>query len=106
VDGFFAGSKNPLTTQFIQDYTKYFHSAPGTIEVQAFDAGSILRKVIGENHPENRVKLRDQLLSQGKYTGISGEFVFTPEGVKRGAHLLTVKGNAIAEIAPSAEAQN
>lgn len=104
VDGFFSSSQNPKTIQFVQDYMKAFHSIPGTIEVQAYDAGKILMTALGEGRATNRAKLRDQLLSQEQFSGISGEFRFSPDGVKRGAHLLTVKGNSIVEI-PSSQAQ-
>jgi len=45
-------------------------------------------------------------LSQEKFAGISGDFLFTPGGVQRGAHLLTVKGNSIVEISSEERAQN
>jgi ABC-type branched-subunit amino acid transport system substrate-binding protein len=106
VDSFFAGSKSPKTIEFMQNYTKYFQSSPGTIEVQAYDAGKILMAAIGEGQPQTRAKLRDQLLSQEKFAGISGDFLFTPEGVQRGAHLLTVKGNNIVEISGEESARN
>jgi ABC-type branched-subunit amino acid transport system substrate-binding protein len=106
VDGFFASSQNPKTTEFLQNYTKHFQTMPGTIEVQAYDAGKILMAAIGEGRPKTRAKLRDQLLSQEKFAGISGDFLFTPGGVQRGAHLLTVKGNSIVEISSEESAQN
>ena len=98
VDGFLASSQSPKTMQFVQDYMKYFHSIPGTIEVQAYDAANILLDTLADGKPSGRGKLREQLLSREKFAGISGEFRFTPAGVERGAHLLTVKGNSIVEI--------
>jgi branched-chain amino acid transport system substrate-binding protein len=104
VDGFFASSRSPKTIQFVQDYMKAFQSIPGTIEVQAYDAGRILMTALNDGRASNRAKLRDQLLSQEQFSGISGEFRFSRDGVKRGAHLLTVKGNSIVEI-PSSQSQ-
>jgi len=104
VDGFFASSRSPKTIQFVQDYMKAFQTIPGTIEVQAYDAGKILMTALNDGRATNRAKLRDQLLSQEQFSGISGEFRFSKEGVKRGAHLLTVKGNSIVEI-PRSQAQ-
>ena len=98
VDGFFAGSHSPASVRFVQDYTKYFHSVPGTIEVQAYDAAKILMEALGTGVPVNRAKLRDQLLATEKFSGISGDYRFTEAGVRRTAHLLTVKGNTITEI--------
>lgn len=100
VDGFFAGSPNPKTAQFAQEYSNYFNAVPGTIEVQAYDAASILIEALKAGTPGTRGKLRDQLLSTSKFSGISGDYRFTEEGVRRTAHLLTVKGNGITEISP------
>lgn len=98
VDGFFQSSRNPRTIKFVQDYMKFFSTIPGTIEVQAYDAASILIDIVGGLGPKSRAKLRDQLLGQERFTGISGDYRFSIDGVKRGAHLLTVKGSSIVEI--------
>ena len=98
VDGFFPNSRNPQTMSFIQNYQKHFNSVPGTIEVQAYDAATILMDALLKGGPENRAKLRDQLLITEKFSGISGDYQFTEAGVRRSAHLLTVKGNNITEI--------
>ena len=79
---------------------------PGTIEVQAYDASKILLETLSESHPRTRTQLREKLLSHEKFAGISGDFRFTPEGVQRGAHLLTVKGNGIVEIPADEPAAN
>lgn len=84
--------------QFVQDYQKYFHSVPGTIEAQAYDAAKILTDALGAGAGMNRAKLRDQLLSTTKFSGISGDYQFTEAGVRRTAHLLTIRGNGIAEM--------
>jgi branched-chain amino acid transport system substrate-binding protein len=98
VDGFFANSRNPRTMEFVQAYMKNFNSIPGTIEVQSFDAAKILMKALSDSDASKRSTLLDHLRKQENFSGISGEFRFTPDGVQRGAHLLTVKGNSIVEI--------
>jgi ABC-type branched-subunit amino acid transport system substrate-binding protein len=98
VDGFFSGSRSAKTAKFIQAYTNNFHSVPGTIEVQAYDASKILIEALETGAPGNRARLRDTLLTKEKFSGISGDYHFTEAGVRRTAHLLTVKGNAISEI--------
>jgi branched-chain amino acid transport system substrate-binding protein len=101
VDGFFSGSRSKKSAEFVQDYQKYFHSVPGTIEAQAYDAARILTEALASASPTapmNRAKLRDQLMSSTKFSGISGDYQFTEAGVRRTAHLLTIKGNAISEL--------
>lgn len=101
VDGFFTGAQSEKSRQFTQDYQKFFKSLPGTLEVQAFDAATILIDALKERSIANRSALRDQLFSREKFSGISGDYHFTPGGVQRGAHLLTVRGNSIVEIPDS-----
>lgn len=98
VDSFYPGSTKPGAMKFVQDYMKFFNGIPGTIEVQAFDAATILIESIRKGAPESRAQLRDQLLGSEKFTGITGEFQFRPEGVKRSAHLLSIRGNSIVEV--------
>lgn len=100
VDAYFSGTKDPAGIQFQNDFFKYFGAQPGTLEVQTYDAVSILKGVLeGEPTPINtHVKLWERLLSKGHFQGISGDFVFSDSGVKRSAHLLTVQGNSIQEI--------
>lgn len=98
VDSFYAGSTKPGAMKFVQDYMKFFNAIPGTIEVQAYDAALILIESIRQNPPNSRAQLRDRLLGQEKFAGITGEFQFRPEGVKRSAHLLSIRGNSIVEV--------
>ncbi len=98
VDGFFLSSRNPQSMAFVKDYQRNFQSVPGTIEVQAYDAAVILIDALLKGAPENRAKLRDQLLATEKFSGISGSYQFTENGVRRSAHLLTVRGNNIVEV--------
>jgi ABC-type branched-subunit amino acid transport system substrate-binding protein len=98
VDAFFSQGKNPKALEFVQNYQKHFQSVPGTIEVQAHDATAILIEALGESPPSSRARLRDRIFEIGNFAGISGNYRFTPEGVQRAAHLLTVKGSTIVEI--------
>jgi ABC-type branched-subunit amino acid transport system substrate-binding protein len=98
VDGFFAGSRNPRALRFVQEYGNYFRFTPGTIEAQAFDAASILIEALGTGVPLSRARLRDQLIATPKFSGISGDYQFVSGGVRRTAHLLTVRGSAVTEI--------
>jgi branched-chain amino acid transport system substrate-binding protein len=101
VDGYFANSESGKSVQFTQDYLRFFKSVPGTIEVQAYDAASILIDALKGHSLPNRSALRDQLYARDKFSGISGDYKFTEKGVERGVHLLTVRGNSIVEISDS-----
>jgi branched-chain amino acid transport system substrate-binding protein len=98
VDAFLSSSRQPEALRFVQEFMKHFQSIPGTIEVQAFDAARIALAIVSEEKPSTRIGFRERLLSRSKFVGVSGEFEFSAEGVKRSAHLLTVKGNSIVEL--------
>ncbi len=98
VDAFFAQSKNPLTSKFSAEYTKLFNAAPGSLEVQSYDAATMLLKALSQQDVSTRADLRNSLGNLGTYVGISGDFHLTPTGVKRTARLLTIHGNQIIEI--------
>lgn len=99
VDAFFPFSKNPVAVKFVEEYNQQFQTVPGTLEVQTYDAASILLQALAAGELESRAKLRDRLINQGTFNGISGNFTFSEDGVKRTAYLLTVKGTNIAEVA-------
>lgn len=98
VDGFLSGNRNPRSLFFVETYMKHFHTIPGTIEAQAYDAAAILGSALSNGDVSSRSQLRQKLISLGKYQGVSGEFEISPEGLSRSAHLLTIRGNSIVEV--------
>jgi len=98
VDGFLSGSRNPRSLFFVESYMKHFHTIPGTIEAQAYDAAAILGAALANGDVSSRGQLRQKLISLGKYQGVTGEFEVSIEGLSRSAHLLTVRGNSIVEV--------
>lgn len=98
VDSFFASSKSKEASKFVQDYDTFFHSTPGTIEAQSYDAALLALQIIGKFQPRSRLEFRESLYKAQSLKGISGNYFFSPESFKRDAHLLTVRGNQIVEL--------
>jgi ABC-type branched-subunit amino acid transport system substrate-binding protein len=77
VDVFFASSERPATKKFVDDFASAYHRAPGFLEAHAFDAASILRRVLEERRPQTREELRAALAGMGKpFPGATGDTVF------------------------------
>lgn len=98
VDAFFAQSQDPKVQSFIAEFRRFFSTAPGSLEVQSYDASKLLLHVIGNTEPQTRAQLLQNLLATNKYEGSSGEFKFSTSGMTRSAYLLTVKANSIIEV--------
>lgn len=105
VDIFHKALKREKSIWFMDTFQKYFAMAPGTLEVQAYDASRILLSALQEQPVENRSDLRSYLLYRGEYEGISGKITFTEQGVHRSAYLLGVRGDKIVEIPQASAAQ-
>jgi branched-chain amino acid transport system substrate-binding protein len=101
VDGFFPYSKTPEVADFVDKFSKNLQSTPGTLEAQAYDAAQILIQVLTGTDIDSRSKLRDKIVNQSSFDGISGSFKFTEQGTERSAYLLSIKGNNIVEIVDS-----
>jgi ABC-type branched-subunit amino acid transport system substrate-binding protein len=100
VDIFYPNSRGKLAAEFIADYSRFFGSTPGTLEVQAYDASRILMSAIESGSVGSRADLVNYILTKKNYSGISGKFNFTSGGLERSAYLLGVKGTEILEIMP------
>ena len=77
VDVFFASSERPATKKFVDDFASAYHRAPGFLEAHAFDAASILKRVLEERRPATRDDLRTALAGMSKpFAGATGDTVF------------------------------
>ncbi len=104
VDGFFANSKRPETRSFVELYEQ-IHGAgakPDYLEAHGYDTAGIVRHIIEEVRPRDRVAFREALFGLRGYTGATGEIRFGQDGeVHKRLFLLTVDGEEIVEIEPA-----
>jgi len=77
VDVFFASSERPATKKFVDDFNNSYKRSPGFLEAHAFDAASILKRLLDASHPQSRDDLRAALSTLGKpFEGAAGDTVF------------------------------
>ena len=77
VDVFFANSERAATKKFVDDFNSAYRRSPGFLEAHAFDAASILKRVLDDRRPGSRDDLRSALASLSKpFEGAAGDTVF------------------------------
>ena len=77
VDVFFANSERPATKKFVDDFNSAYRRSPGFLEAHAFDAASILKRVLDDRRPGSRDDLRAALANLSKpFEGAAGDTVF------------------------------
>jgi ABC-type branched-subunit amino acid transport system substrate-binding protein/predicted negative regulator of RcsB-dependent stress response len=77
VDVFFANSERPATKKFVDDFNSAYRRSPGFLEAHAFDAATILKRVLDERRPQSRDDLRAALANLSKpFEGAAGDTVF------------------------------
>src|SRR2546426_10839944 len=73
VDVFFANSERPATKKFVDDFSSAYRRAPGFLEAHAFDAASILKRVLDDRRPQSREELRAHFANLNKpFEGAAG----------------------------------
>lgn len=100
VDSFYPTARAKSVVNFVNEFQRSFGTAPGTLEVQAYDATKIIIGAIESGSVNSRSDLISTIQARKNHTGISGKFQFGPEGLERSAYLLGVKGSEILEIMP------
>jgi len=77
VDVFFANSERPATRKFVDEFSNAYKRSPGFLEAHAYDAASILKRVLDGKKPQSRDDLRDALANIGKpFEGAAGDTTF------------------------------
>lgn len=100
LSGFFPGSILTAVQDFSRSFSQTFTYQPTAWEASAYDAASILLKLLQPDHPR-RIGLRDSLARLKNYTGASGTISFSSDGrLEKSVHVLTVKGGVVYEIHP------
>lgn len=99
VDGFYAGSENPITKRFIEEFRQTFGTEPGLLEALAFDAGRIIAYLMRSNLVASRKEMRDRIMSLRNFEGVSGNVSYRAGRLSKSLHILTVKSGRIEEVA-------
>ena len=99
VDGFFADSRQPEVSRFVELFRQTYQEEPTILSAQAFDAANMLFQVIDNPRVENRDDLRKELAGLRGFRGVAGTVGFDAlgEAIKQ-PYLLQVKRRKIVEV--------
>ena len=99
VDGFFAESNLPLTSQFVARYQESFGDKPGYLEAQAYDTMRLLVDGLHQPGVTSRPLLRNALLGIQALSGVAGAASVGPDGeVHKPPFLITIHRRRMEEI--------
>ncbi len=98
VDGFFSGSNNGVTRDFVASYRDIFGQEPGIIEAQAYDAAVMLIDTLKKGDLRRR-RVKEELTALSEFGGVTGVITFNKDGdVEKDIFLLAVQGGRIVEM--------
>ncbi|MGE4343198.1 MAG: penicillin-binding protein activator [Geoalkalibacter sp.] len=99
VDGFFAGSPDPIVREFVALYRETHGQEPSILEAQAFDTAGLLLYLLGRPDVDSREDLRRALASVRNYPGVTGTLSVDDRGeILRELFLIRVEQGAFVQI--------
>ena len=83
VDGFFAGSKEPVVQQFVERYKKEFDEEPDLLAAQAFDSMRMLTAAHSQIQLGKREQIKRFFANLQDFNGAAGKTSFAADGTPR-----------------------
>jgi len=103
VDGFFAGSARPSTQKFVQTFQETTRKPPNLLSAYGFDAGAVVKQLLGKQKPTTRDGFRDGLSKVKNVPGAGGMVSVNGRELEHPLFFLTVDHGAVKEFDPAAE---
>lgn len=98
-DGYFGGSKNPITAGFEKKFTALYETLPGFIEAIAYDTAAILFTAALDEAVDSRESLKNALQGGRLFEGVTGNTLFDKTGsAHKELFLITVQRGKFMEI--------
>ena len=98
-DGFFDGSQNPVTVQFVKNFESLFDTKPKFLEAISYDTASMLFLTAMDETIDSRQTLKDSLQGKRIFEGVTGNTIFDKDGIAhRKLFLMTIKKGEFVEI--------
>lgn len=98
-DGFFDGSQNPVTVQFVKKFESLFDTKPKFLEAISYDTASMLFLTAMDETIDSRQTLKDSLQGKRIFEGVTGNTIFDKDGIAhRELFLMTIKKGKFVEI--------
>ncbi|MEE9591256.1 MAG: penicillin-binding protein activator [Thermodesulfobacteriota bacterium] len=97
VDGFFGGSRNTKTQEFVNGFRRIYGDEPGIIEAQAYDATGMIIEILKRGEM-GRSRIREELAAMRDFNGATGVISFDDAGeVIKDIFVLMVENGRIVE---------
>lgn len=80
VDGFYPGSEQPRTRDFVARYSEIYGEEPGILEAEGYDLARLFISLLDRGNIRNRGEMRSTLAQVKNFPGVSGELSFDPLG--------------------------
>ena len=105
VDGFYAGSSREATRRFVASFNEHTGKTPDLLAAYGFDAGSVVKAIIGKERPAGRDAFRDALSRVKNLPGASGPVTASPTNdLEHPLFFLTIDKTGMKEVDVAAEA--
>ncbi|MBW1954505.1 MAG: penicillin-binding protein activator [Deltaproteobacteria bacterium] len=97
--GFDADSTVEPTKSFVKRFSSVYGERPGFMEAVAYDTARILFRAAGQSHVRSRAGLKNEILGQTGYNGLTGPTAFSDEGeAQKTLFLFRVKGDGFVKL--------
>lgn len=98
VDGFYAGSDQPRTRDFVARYSELYGEEPSLLEAEGYDLARLFIGLLEGGKIRSRSELRSALAKVKNFPGVSGDLSFDAvgDGVKKPVLLRIANGFLIA----------
>lgn len=101
-DGFFAGSDDPATLEFVRRYRDAHGRTPRLYpEALFYDSARIIGQIVESRRPTTREALREGIRSVHGFDGVTGQTSFrSSTDAEKSVHILTIRDGQISEVQP------
>jgi ABC-type branched-subunit amino acid transport system substrate-binding protein len=98
-DGYFEHSRKPATASFTHAFSILYGESPGFLEAIFYDTVQIMLSTALEPSVDSRQRLKEALLEERIFEGVTGRTLFEPTGAARKElFLITIKNDRFVEL--------
>lgn len=98
-DGFYLGSENLATTEFVNRYKALTEKEPSNLAAEAFDASLFLTDLLRRsNGPMTRDRMQQAVRSLRNFEGVTGELYADGQEIRKSPRFFTVRDGDFKEL--------
>ena len=102
-DGFFADSRRPMVSRFVEAYSSVYGDRPGFMEAVAYDTASLVLQSLSQQGVRSKTQIRDALLKLADYPGATGLTAFDYDGdARKQPFMISIHRDKLVELPTAA----